>query len=100
MRDHPYHKTEILGGMWGVKKPLLNNMKNLMSSFKMGNFWQTDQDFLREKVYPIVKDQSMVHDEYFEKTSFPSARVNGEFVGEAFNEKDELLHPEHREMLK
>ena len=100
MRDHPYHKTEILGGMWGVKKPLLNNMKNLMSSYKMGNFWQTDQNFLRERVYPIVKDQSMVHDEYFDKTGFPSARIDGEFVGEAFNENDELLHPEHREMLK
>lgn len=100
MRDHPYHKTEILGGMWGVKKPLLNNMKNLMGSYKMGNFWQTDQNFLREKVYPIVKDQSMVHDEYFDKTGFPSSRVDGEFVGEAFNENDELLHPEHREMLK
>lgn len=100
MRDHPYHKTEILGGMWGVKKPLLNNMKNLMGSYKMGNFWQTDQNFLREKVYPIVKDQSMVHDEYFDKTGFPSPRVDGEFVGEAFNENDELLHPEHREMLK
>jgi hypothetical protein len=100
MRDHPYHKTEILGGMWGVKKPLLNNMKNLMGSYKMGNFWQTDQNFLREKVYPIVKDQSMVHDEYFEKMSFPSPRIDGEFVGEAFNESDELLHPEHREMLR
>lgn len=100
MRDHPYHKTEILGGMWGVKKPLLNNMKNLMGSYKMGNFWQTDQNFLREKVYPIVKDQSMVHDEYFDKTGFPFPRVDGEFVGEAFNENDELLHPEHREMLK
>ena len=100
MRDHPYHKTEILGGMWGVKKPLLNNMKNLMGSYKMGNFWQTDQNFLREKVYPIVKDHSMVHDEYFDKTGFPSPRVDGEFIGEAFNENDELLHPEHREMLK
>ena len=100
VRDHPYHKTEILGGMWGVKKPLLNDMKGLMGRYKIGNFWQTDQNFLREKVYPIVKDQSMVHDEYFDKTGFPSPRVDGEFVGEAFNENDELLHPEHREMLK
>ena len=100
MRDHPYHKTEILGGMWGVKKPLLNDMKGLMGRYKMGNFWQTDQNFLREKVYPIVKDQAMVHDEYFDKTGFPSPRVDGEFVGEAFNENDELLHPEHREILK
>tara|TARA_R110000822_G_scaffold303122_1_gene427685 strand:+ start:2422 stop:3069 length:648 start_codon:yes stop_codon:yes gene_type:complete len=100
MRDHPYHKTEILGGMWGVKKPLLNDMKSLMGSYKMGNFWQTDQNFLRERIYPLVKDYAMVHDEYFEKTSFPSPRVDGEFVGEAFNENDELLHPEHREILK
>ena len=99
MRDHPYHKTEILGGMWGVKKPLLSNMKDLMAGYKIGNFWQTDQNFLREKIYPIVKEQAMVHDEFFEKNNFPSNRTNGEFIGEAYNEKDEPLHPEHREML-
>jgi len=100
MRDHPYHKTEILGGMWGVKKPLLNDMKNLMGNYKMGNFWQTDQNFLRERVYPLVKNYAMVHDEYFEKTGFPSSRIDGEFVGEAFNHRDELLYPEHREVFK
>ena len=100
MRDHPYHKTEILGGMWGVKKPLLNDMKNLMGNYKMGNFWQTDQNFLRERVYPLVKNYAMVHDEYFEKTGFPSPRIDGEFVGEAFNHRDELLYPEHREVFK
>jgi len=86
--------------MWGVKKPLLNDMKNLMGNYKMGNFWQTDQNFLRERVYPLVKNYAMVHDEYFEKTGFPSPRIDGEFVGEAFNHRDELLYPEHREVFK
>ena len=26
MRDHPWHGTEILGGMWGAKRGVLNQM--------------------------------------------------------------------------
>ena len=50
MRDHPYHRTEILGGMWGVKNPFLGDMKNLISRYAMGDFWQVDQNFLREVI--------------------------------------------------
>ena len=45
MRDHPYHATEILGGMWGVKNPLLSGMKAMIENYVKGNFWQVDQNF-------------------------------------------------------
>jgi len=99
MRDHPYHKTEILGGMWGVKNPFLGDMKHLVSKYAMGDFWQVDQNFLREVIYPIVKDDCCVHDEYFQKIPFPTKRKQGLFVGQAFDKDDNKLHPEHAEML-
>ena len=99
MRDHPYHATEILGGMWGVKNPFLASMKSLIDSYVKGDFWQVDQNFLKQIIYPMVAHNCLVHDEYFEKKPFPSIRAPKRFVGQAFSEDDKLLHPEHGEML-
>ena len=60
MRDHPWHGTEILGGMWGAKRGVLNQMKTLMEDYEKGDFWQVDQNFLKEKVYSLVVNDSPV----------------------------------------
>tara|TARA_R110002051_G_scaffold135751_1_gene208512 strand:- start:55 stop:702 length:648 start_codon:yes stop_codon:yes gene_type:complete len=99
MRDHPQHATEIMGGMWGVRNGLLPDMVNMINDYVKGDFWQVDQNFLRERVYPLVKKNTMVHDEYFEKKPFPVSREKDRFIGQAFDENDKLLHPEHAEML-
>jgi len=88
MRDHPHHATEILGGMWGVRAPLLSNMSSLIQQYVKGDFWQVDQNFLREVVYPMVAPMSMVHDEFFQKIPFPTQRDGREFVGLAYDEND------------
>ena len=95
MRDHPHHQTEILGGMWGVRKPSLTNMYELINKFDQGNHWQTDQIFLRDHVYPIIKESVCVHDEYFDKNPFPTKRVNNEFVGQQFDENDKTITIKH-----
>ena len=99
MRDHPYHKTQILGGMWGVKNPFLADMKHLISNYNKGDYWQVDQNFLRDVIYPIVNQSYMVHDEFFENNSFPTKRRKGYFVGQAFNADDSFFEPKHGEML-
>lgn len=88
MRDHPYHDRSILGGMWGVKAPLLRNITELIQQYPMGDFYQVDQDFLHEIVYPMVKDVSLVHDEFYEKCKYPTKRRGLEFVGQVFDEND------------
>jgi hypothetical protein len=95
MRDHPYHTTEILGGMWGSKKGVLPKIKDYIDLYIKGNFWQVDQNFLRELIYPKVKNNSLVHDEFFEKSPFPSIRPKNIFVGQAFDENDNPLYPKH-----
>lgn len=92
MRDHPAHSTEILGGMWGARKPILGDMKQLLSIYTKGNFWQVDQNFLREVVWPRVAYSTFTHDEFFAKIPFPTSRKGGEFVGQVFdeNEKENL----------
>ena len=100
MRDHPQHATEILGGMWGVRNRLLIGMVSGINDYAKGDFWQVDQNFLREKIYPAIINNKVVHDEFFEKNNFPEPRLGYEFIGEAFDKDDNLLYPEHREMLK
>ena len=99
MRDHPEHNTEILGGMWGARKPILQDMKQLLDSCKKGNFWQVDQNFLREVVWPRVAYTTCTHDPFFAKVPFPVSRKEYEFVGEVYDEKGNTI-PEHTELLK
>jgi len=99
MRDHPYHTTEILGGMWGSKKGVTPNIKQQIETYVKGDFWQVDQNFLRDIIYPIVKNNSLVHDEFFDKKPFPTKREPKRFVGQAFNDNDGLLHPEHSNLI-
>jgi protein O-GlcNAc transferase len=99
MRDHPWHNTAILGGMWGSKKGVVTKMKNLIDLYVKGDFWQVDQNFLRDIIFPIVKNNSLVHDEFFDKKPFPTKREPKRFVGQAFNDNDGLLHPEHSNLI-
>jgi hypothetical protein len=103
MRDHPYHGVEILGGMWGVKKGVLPEMKKFIDEFIKGEFWQVDQNFLKEKIYPLIFNNSMVHDEFHNyesfKKKFPLERLNKEFVGDVFDENDNR-HPEYLKLIK
>ncbi len=94
MRDHPAHTAVIMGGMWGARGAFLKNIKQQIDEYQKGNFWQVDQNFLHEKIYPIVKSKSFVHDEFFEKKPFPTPRQNYEFVGDVFDEND-VRHPEY-----
>ena len=99
MRDHPYHATEILGGMWGVRRGLLIGMTSAIKEYTKGDFWQVDQNFLKEKVYPAIINKALVHDEFFEKKPFPTPRVSRRFVGQAFDADDNELHPEHGDLV-
>ena len=98
MRDHPAHRTEILGGMWGARGGFLTEIKQLIDGYQKGDFWQVDQNFLRENIYPRVKSVAVVHDEFFEGKPFPTKRENYEFIGDVFDASD-ARHPEYWKAL-
>jgi hypothetical protein len=110
MRDHPYHSAPILGGMWGcrngiMKKIGLSSLINNWCLNKRINYsYGIDQDFLREVIYPLVKDKSVEHSEFNLKfggniRQFPTIRSNYEFVGDVFDEKD-VRHPQYWTLIK
>lgn len=64
MRDHPGHctGTPILGAMWGMKKTIGFDLKKLIDDYKKEAKWpMIDQWFLMKIIYPLVKDNSMIH---------------------------------------
>lgn len=63
MRDHVYHGTAILGGMFGTRKILkIPSWKYLMDKVvQNGQSRDYDQTFLRDIIYPIIKEDTIVH---------------------------------------
>lgn len=100
MRDHPWHGSLMLGGMWGVKGH--PQMKDWISSWKAEDRYQTDQDFLQHMVYPIARHDAMIHASFCaiepDSIPFPTPRSGYEFVGQVFDENDVTV-AEHQTML-
>lgn len=66
MRDHKYHKIEILGGMWGCRNGILYDIDlyNLIQEWPNYHKINDDQKFLRSKIYPKVKNSCLEHSSY------------------------------------
>jgi hypothetical protein len=90
MRDHPHHITLIMGGMWGCRKNTIPQMAELIHEWQNFDGKQRDQEFLAQKVYPLIEDKCFIHSEVIKYAGetvhpFPTKRVGREFVGEPFS---------------
>ena len=99
MRDHPWHKFNVLGGMFGIKKGLLDNMKDLCASFSQTNNYGTDYRFFDSIINQIPMETLMLHDPFFSGIDFPSPREGVQFVGQVFDEND-ACDQHHLDVLK
>lgn len=90
MKDHPYHGGfPILAGMWGLKKKGFNlNMSKMLSIYSNTELYHYDQIFLNDYVWKYYSDDCIIHDEFFNKKPFPTARNGLQFVGQVFDEND------------
>jgi len=111
MRDHPYHKFPVLGGMWGVKSNNKYDLKNLILEYyksQSADRYGTDYEFFISTLYPIMKSDCIEHDEFFKdifpnSTNFPLPRETNEepfFVGEPYNSDDSVADTRHRKLFK
>lgn len=102
MRDHPYHKFPILGGMWGIRKNSKYNLQSMLEKFiieKASDRYGTDYEFLGNVLYPLITDDVFVHDEFFGGNSFPLPRENYNFVGQVYDHEENTVL-EHLEAIK
>lgn len=97
MRDHPYHGTPILGGMWGIKGGIIKNISESIKEFNASSDKGQDQLFLTKYIFSLIqqgKISCLVHDPFFDKIPFPSECKRGienngvSFVGQIFDEND------------
>jgi len=75
MRDSISHSAPIMGGMWGAKQGFMPEFKAELDAYvaamaptPMGDartqYFNSDQLFLSAKVWPVIKNKAMAHDEY------------------------------------
>ena len=88
MRDHPYHGMPVMGGMWGCKGGIFQDIKTQIEGFAPTDAHNQDQLFLEKIIYPrLIAVGCCVHDPFFRYEStarpFPMPRQNYAFVGEA-----------------
>ena len=62
MRDHPWHMSKIMAGMWGCRNNILHPLLEKFNNHSTENFYGVDQQFLNTVVYPFVLNNSMIHD--------------------------------------
>jgi hypothetical protein len=65
IRDHIWHSTRILGGLWGVKNNLLldHSFQDNFNKFCRKNEKGIDQMFLTQ-IYDKIKEKAMIYDTY------------------------------------
>lgn len=105
MRDHPHHGVCILAGMFGTKKiPQFPNWTTVMNLYNKTDNRMYDQDFLRDHIYPLIKNDSTIHTSFYKiepnVKCFPINYCNDfKFVGE-YVYADESRSISHINILK
>jgi len=67
IRDHPNHKSRIMAGMFGLKKSVFSisfqrlYTEWISSRMNIRDFYNTDELFLEQVVYPLVHEHALVH---------------------------------------
>jgi len=107
MRDHPYHMELIMGGMFGIKKnKIIDNWGSLIMTYNQNNnSYMYDQHFLRDYIYPHIKDNVLIHASFskFEGDKCNNFPINYDnnynFVGQYVYENEET-NSCHRKHIK
>ena len=108
MRDHPYHVTAIMGGMWGMKRDAKINMKYKTEKFIAGGYHEdkkgSDQAFLWGVIWPLAMEDNVTHDPFFtENAPFPTVERNPNdvvyYVGECVRADDTLWSQSDRDAV-
>ena len=99
MRDHPAHSDPVMAGCFGGRQVANLPMQTLISNWDSRQAYGDDQLFLEQIIWPIIKENVLVHDSFAKSYAgnvyrFPTLRTNFEFVGERYSE---LEQPESHE---
>ena len=99
IRDHSGHRRPIMGGLFGIKKGLIEfNIKDKIKSYELNNEnkYDVDQNFLEEYIYPIAlkNNDYLLHGNKIYaneiNTPFPFPVKNNDFCGQVVDFKNNI----------
>jgi hypothetical protein len=105
MRDHPHHSFLILGGMFSTKKiKNLTSWKEFIYKTAQNENRMYDMNFLRDTIYPLIKDDCLIHDNFWrteDNCQYFSTKYNDncDFVGMYVN-PDESRSERHMKIIQ
>ena len=99
IRDHPGQSFyPISGGLFGmlpseVKKVFPKTFAEMLADFNPSNVYMDDMKFLKQVIWPKVKEKGICHDsvscKQFKSDPFPLARQKYEHVGQVFDQHEQ-----------
>ena len=88
IRDHERHYDwPMLGGMWGVKGMLPENVYVSMEKYSSKHQYAIDQLFLKENVWPIAQKSCIIHG-FLETEWMKVERSVDNFIGQGYTENN------------
>jgi hypothetical protein len=104
IRDHPGHKHHnLMGGLWCAKRGAIPDLRSLLDLHSKEDHFNADQEFLRDVIWPVVKDSVLQHvnfgcEIWKDTRPIPAPRVGLEHVGAVY--VDDFLRSEDAEQLQ
>lgn len=97
MRDHESHdEFPIMAGLFACRGPLDLNLFMIMKEYMKNNTnYLCDQNFLRDYIWPIVKNDTLIHsmhEGWFGETR-KTLKNRFSFIGNGYDENDMPLYP-------
>lgn len=97
IKDHPTgHNYIINGGQFAAKGRTLHDIHKLIDAWKPKPRYLNDMEFLWTMIYPRIKDDAFIHDEYFGTSGSVKSRTKKQhtldMVGAALNADDTFFY--------
>jgi hypothetical protein len=92
IKDHPRHYDwPMLGGMWGLKGKLNDDIFSQMEKYAQTHSYAVDQVFLKDVVWPLAEKDSFIHG-FLETDWMKENRDDNHFIGQGYDENDNPLY--------
>jgi len=92
IRDHERHYDwPMLAGMWGMKGSLDDSILSSMEKYAQRHFYTSDQIFLKDIIWDIAKDNSLIHG-FLEVEWMKQTRDKNHFIGQGYDKDDKPLY--------
>jgi len=86
IRDRPWHCFPMMAGLWGVRGQAIPQIGDLIAAWPDFSTWGADQTFLADIIYPLIKDDVLIHTDFviYEGETvqpMPIPRVDNDYMG-------------------